>query len=34
LVLLAQAERERATRLEELYLRLVPLPGDGEADGQ
>jgi len=33
LALLAQAERERATRLEEPYLRLVPLPGDSEADG-
>ncbi len=33
LAMLAQAERERAARLEELYLRLVPLPGDGEADG-
>jgi len=33
LALLAQAERERAARLEEPYLRLVPLPGDSEADG-
>ncbi len=33
LALLAQAERERATRLEEPYLRLVPLPGASEADG-
>ncbi len=34
LALLAQAERERAARLEEPYLRLVPPPGDGEADGR
>ncbi len=36
LALLAQAERERAARLEEPYLRLVPPPqdGDDEADGR
>jgi len=35
LATLAQAERERAARLEEPYLRLMPPPsgGDGEADG-
>jgi len=30
LALLAQAERERAARLEEPYLRLVPLSDDGD----
>jgi len=30
LALLAQAERERAARLEEPYLRLVPPPQDGD----
>lgn len=30
LALLVQAERERAARLEEPYLRLVPLPHDGD----
>ncbi len=30
LALLAQAERERATRLEEPYLRLVPPSDDGD----
>jgi len=36
LALVAQAERERAARLEEPYLRLVPPPqdGDNEADGR
>jgi len=31
LAMLAQAERERAARLEEPYLRLVPPPQDGDA---
>ncbi len=34
LAMLAQAEWERAVRLEEPYLRLVLPPGDGEADGR
>ena len=34
LAVLAAAERDRAARLEEPYLYLVPPPGDGEADGR